>query len=49
VRAAHRAPITFLALEGKLEKLLKTKVDLVTKQALRPELMERILSEVVYV
>jgi hypothetical protein len=40
---------TFLEFEGKLEKLLKTKVDLVTKQALRPELKERILSEVVYV
>ncbi len=40
---------TFLAFEVQLEKLLKMKVDLVTKQALRPELKERILSEVVYV
>jgi uncharacterized protein len=40
---------TFLEFEGRLEKLLKTKVDLVTKQALRPELRERILREVVYV
>ena len=40
---------TFLDFEVKLEKLLKIKVDLVTKQALRPELKERILNEVVYV
>ena len=40
---------TFLEFEGRLEKLLKKKVDLVTKQALRPELRERILREVVYV
>lgn len=40
---------TFLEFEGRLEKMLKTRVDLVTKQALRPELKERILSEVVYV
>jgi uncharacterized protein len=40
---------TFLEFEGRLEKLLKTRVDLVTKQALRPELKERILSEVIYV
>jgi hypothetical protein len=40
---------TFLQFEAQLEKLLKIKVDLVTKQALRPELKERILSEVVYV
>lgn len=40
---------TFLEFEGRLEKLLKQKVDLVTKQALRPELRERILREMVYV
>jgi len=40
---------TFLQFEAQLEKLLKIKVDLVTKQALRPELKERILNEVVYV
>jgi len=40
---------TFLEFEEKLEKLLKQKVDLVTKQALRPERRERILREVVYV
>lgn len=41
--------LTFLAIEMQLEKLLKLRVDLVTKQALRPELRDRILNDVVYV
>jgi len=39
----------FLELEGYLERILKKKVDLVRKQAVRPELKDIILSEVVYI
>ncbi len=39
----------FLELERYLESLLKLKVDLVRKKAVREELKEVILSEVVYV
>ncbi len=39
---------TFLELEGYLEELLHTKVDLVRKKALRPELKDNILDEVTY-
>ena len=39
---------TFLELEGYLEELLHTKVDLVRKKALRPQLKDNILSEVKY-
>lgn len=39
---------TFLELEGYLEELLHTKVDLVRKKALRRELKDIILNEVTY-
>lgn len=39
---------TFLELEGYLEELLHTKVDLVRRKALRPELKDDILDEVTY-
>jgi uncharacterized protein len=39
----------FLELEEELSKILDIKVDLVTKDALRPHIGERILKEVVYV
>ncbi|MBI3004858.1 MAG: nucleotidyltransferase family protein [Ignavibacteriales bacterium] len=41
--------LRFIELELFLEKLLKRKVDLVDKQALRAELREDILRQVVYV
>lgn len=41
--------LKFIELELFLEKILRRKVDLVDKQALRPELREAILSRVVYV
>lgn len=40
--------LTFCEIEDEFEKALNLKVDLVRKQALRPELKERILREVVY-
>jgi predicted nucleotidyltransferase len=39
----------FIELERYLEKLLKIKVDLVRKKAIRPELKDLILKEVVYI
>lgn len=39
---------TFLEIEGYLEELLRTKVDLVRKKALRPQLQDNILAEVTY-
>ena len=46
----EKAPdlFTFLKLERHLESLLHTKVDLVRKKALRPQLKDHILSEVIY-
>ncbi|MBS3918384.1 MAG: nucleotidyltransferase family protein [Deltaproteobacteria bacterium] len=41
--------LKFIALEEYLRKLLKKKVDLVRKEAVRHELKDRILKEVVYV
>jgi len=41
--------LTFLELELYLEHILKVKVDMVRKAALRPQLRDRILREVVYV
>jgi len=41
--------LEFIALEEYLRKLLKKKVDLVRKEAVRRELKDRILKEVVYV
>lgn len=39
----------FLALEDYLSELLSSKVDLVSKKALKPRIRERVLKEVVYV
>ena len=39
----------FMELEEYLAKLLKTKVDLVSKKALKPYIGRRILNEVVYI
>jgi len=41
--------LTFIEVETYLGKLLGKKVDLVRKEALRPELKDRILSEVVLI
>ncbi len=41
--------LEFIALEEYLRKLLKKKVDLVRKEAVRYELKDRILQEVVYI
>jgi hypothetical protein len=41
--------LQFINLERYLSKLLKKKVDLVRKEAIRPELKSVILSEVVYI
>ncbi len=41
--------LKFIELERYLEKLLKRKVDLVEKTALRPQLKDIILNEVIYV
>lgn len=41
--------LKFLELERYLERLLKKKTDLVRKQAIRPELKDVILKEVVYI
>ncbi len=41
--------LKFINLERYLSRLLKKKVDLVSKKAIRPELKEMILSEVVYI
>ena len=41
--------LKFIELERYLERLLKKKVDLVEKTALRPQLKDIILNEVVYV
>jgi len=41
--------LEFIALEEYLRKVLKKKVDLVRKEAVRPELKGRILKEVVYI
>jgi predicted nucleotidyltransferase len=40
---------TFLELEGYLENILNLKVDLVRKEALRPQLKDSILQEAVYI
>ncbi len=40
--------LKFINLERYLSRLLKKKVDLVRKEAIRPELKEKILSETVY-
>jgi len=39
----------FINLERYLKRLLRKKVDLVRKEAIRPELKDRILREVVYI
>lgn len=39
----------YMELEDYLRKLLRKKVDLVRKEAIRPELKKRILKEIVYV
>ncbi len=39
----------FLELEDFLGKILKKKVDLVTKKALKPAIKEKVLKEVIYV
>ena len=39
----------FINLERYLQRLLRKKVDLVRKEAIRPELKNRILKEVVYI
>ena len=41
--------LKFIRLERYLESILKRKVDLVRKQAIRPELRDIVLQEVVYV
>ena len=41
--------LKFINLERYLSRLLKKKVDLVSKKAIRPELKDMILSEVVYI
>ncbi len=41
--------LEFIALEDYLRKLLKRKVDLVRKEAVRPEIKDAILREVVYI
>ena len=41
--------LKFIEIERKLEKLLRKKVDLVEKTAIRPELKETILEEVIYI
>lgn len=41
--------LTFIEIERYLEKILGVKVDLVRKPALRPELKDKILSEVVQI
>jgi uncharacterized protein len=40
--------LRFVGIENYLSDLLKTKVDLIPKESIRPELKERILKEVVY-
>lgn len=52
VLVTFREPIglfKFIGLEYRLEELLGVKVDLVSKNALKPRIGERILKEVVYV
>ena len=39
----------FINLERYLQRLLRKKIDLVRKEAIRPELKNRILSEVIYI
>lgn len=41
--------IEFFGAEEYLENLLNKKIDLVREEALRPELKERIMSEVIYI
>jgi len=41
--------LEFVNLERYLQRLLRKKVDLVRKEAIRPELKDRILKEVVYI
>jgi len=40
---------TFIGLERYLSDLLRAKVDLVTKKALKPHIGRRILAEIIYV
>jgi len=40
--------LRFVGIENYLSDLLKTKVDLIPKESIRPELKERILKEAVY-
>ena len=51
ILAKHKDELTgkYQVLEYRLEELLGVKVDLVSKNALKPRIGERILSEVVYV
>lgn len=39
----------FIDLEDKLSKILKRKVDLVTKKALKPAMKQQVLKDVIYV
>jgi hypothetical protein len=41
--------LKLIALERRLQRILKNKVDLVEKSGIRPELRDRILNEVVYI
>mgnify|MGYP000946642095 CR=1 FL=1 len=41
--------LRFIEIENHLRRILKKKVDLVRKGAIRPELKERILNEVLYI
>jgi len=41
--------LEFIAIERHISRLLKKKVDLVRKEAIRPELKDRILEEVIYI
>jgi hypothetical protein len=41
--------LRFIEIENHLRRILKKKVDLVRKGAIRPELKKRILSEVLYI
>ncbi|MBF0487756.1 MAG: nucleotidyltransferase family protein [Nitrospirae bacterium] len=41
--------LRFVHIENMMSKLLQTKVDLVSKGGIRPELKERIINEVVYI
>ena len=41
--------LRYIELENRIENILETKVDLVIKNSIRPELKNEILSEVIYI